>query len=105
MTKNAADLTAREIYQLLKDIALETRTLSRVNSTQAGQIEIEVDGWHLTLITDDRKLDHCHTCQSPEGRLGTADTWQRYGTDPIKLLSIWEHTQLQRLLRLSTAQE
>ena len=105
MTKTTADLTAREVYQLLKDIALETRTFSRLSSTQAAQIDIEVDGWQLSLISEGHKLSHCHTCRSPEGRLGSADTWQRYGTDPVKLLSIWEHAQLQRLLKLSTAQE
>lgn len=104
MPKTITDLTARDVYQLLKDIALETRTLHTVNTRQ-GQIEIEVDGWQLTLVSDDDKLSYCQACQSPEGSLGTADSWQRYGTDPVKLLSIWEHEQLQRLLNLSTTQE
>lgn len=104
MPKTITDLTARDVYQLLKDIALETRTLHTVNTRQ-GQIEIEVDGWQLTLVSDDDKLSYCQACQSPEGSLGTADSWQRYGTDPVKLLSIWEHEQLQRLLKLSTTQE
>jgi hypothetical protein len=105
MEKPTADLTAREIYQVLKDIALETRTLDNVSGSQSGHMEIEADGWQITLITDDNKLSHCQTCQSPEGRLGTAEMWQRYGTDPVKLLSIWEHEQLLRLLKLSTPQE
>lgn len=104
MPKTITELTARDVYQLLKDIALETRTLHKVNSSK-GQIEIEVDGWQLTLVSEDTKLSHCQACQSPEGSLGTADSWQRYGTDPVKLLSIWEHEQLQRLLKLSTTQE
>ncbi|MCQ3002331.1 MULTISPECIES: hypothetical protein [Pseudomonas] len=104
MVKSTTDLTARDVYQLLKDIALETRTLHTVKSRK-GQIEIEVDGWQLTLVSEENKLSHCQACRSPEGSHGTADSWQRYGTDPVKLLSIWEHEQLQRLLKLSTTQE
>ncbi|MCD5970113.1 DUF7693 family protein [Pseudomonas quasicaspiana] len=104
MAKSTIDLTARDVYQLLKDIALETRTLHTVSSRK-GQIVIEVDGWQLTLVSDENKLTHCQACRSPEGNIGTADSWQRYGTDPVKLLSIWEHEQLQRLLKLSTTQE
>jgi hypothetical protein len=104
MAKTTTDLTARDVYQLLKDIALETRTLHAVDSRK-GHIEIEVDGWQLTLVSEDNKLSHCQACRSPEGHLGTADSWQRYGTDPVKLLSIWEHQQLQRLLKLSSTQE
>lgn len=104
MEKTTAALTAREIYQVLKDIALETRTLANVSDSQSGQIEIEADGWRIMLITDDNKLSQCQACQSPEGRRGTAEMWQRYGTDPVKLLSIWEHEQLLRLLKLSAPQ-
>lgn len=104
MAKTTTDLNARDVYQLLKDIALQTRTLQRVSRRQE-QINVEVDGWHLTLVSEDNTLSHCHACQSPDGNLGTAASWQRYGTDPVKLLSIWEHQQLQRLLKLSTAQE
>ena len=35
---------------------------------------------------------------SPDGRVGTLELWQRYGTDPVGLLSSWEHEQLERLL-------
>ncbi|WP_122664663.1 DUF7693 family protein [Pseudomonas viridiflava] len=104
MAKTTTDLTARDVYQLLKDIALETRTLHTVN-TRKGYINVEVDGWQLTLISEGNMLSYCEACQSPEGNLGTADHWQRYGTDPVKLLSIWEHEQLRRLLKLSTTQE
>ncbi|MBC3950195.1 DUF7693 family protein [Pseudomonas folii] len=104
MAKTTTDLTARDVYQLLKDIALETRTLHMVNSRK-GHIEIKVDGWQLTLVSEDNKLSHCQACRSPEGSHVTADSWQRYGTDPVKLLSIWEHQQLQRLLKLSSTQE
>jgi hypothetical protein len=29
------------------------------------------------------------------------DTWQRYGTDPVSLLSTWELAQVERLLLTS----
>lgn len=105
MDKTNTGLTARDVYQLLKDIALETRSLNKVNRKTSGQIEVEADGWHLTLVSEDDRLSHCQVCQSPDQRRGTADAWQRYGTDPVKLLSTWEHEQLQRLLGLSPDHE
>jgi hypothetical protein len=29
---------------------------------------------------------------------GVLDSWQRYGTDPVSLLSTWELAQIERLL-------
>ncbi|MGH8329295.1 MAG: DUF7693 family protein, partial [Pseudomonas fluorescens] len=29
---------------------------------------------------------------------GVFDSWQRYGTDPVSLLSTWELAQIERLL-------
>jgi hypothetical protein len=105
MKENTADLTARDVYQVLKDVALGTQALRLVGGNALGEMHIDVDGWMLTLTCEDGKLSHCQTCESPDGRSATVDTWQHYGTDPIKLLSIWEHAQLQRLLKLPTPQE
>lgn len=105
MHKTTGDLTARDVYQVLKDVALGTRTLRRLGGSLAGQIDIEVEGWQLTLVSEDNTLSHCQACESPDGKLGTADSWQRYGTDPVKLLSIWEHQQLLNLLNTSQPQE
>jgi hypothetical protein len=33
-----------------------------------------------------------------DGREGALDHWQRYGTDPVSLLSTWELAQIVRLL-------
>ena len=33
-----------------------------------------------------------------DGREGALDSWQRYGTDPVSLLSTWELAQIERLL-------
>ncbi|WP_429385987.1 DUF7693 family protein [Pseudomonas sp. YL-218 TE3947] len=37
-------------------------------------------------------------CRTPDCRVGTVEDWQRYGTDPVELLSGWEREQLERLL-------
>lgn len=95
-------LTAREVYQVLKDVALGTRTMTRTSSQLSeiynGLMPVEIDGWHLTLFNDGGTLDYCGDCRTPDGRVGTVEDWQRYGTDPVELLSGWERKQLERLL-------
>ncbi|OLF54732.1 hypothetical protein [Pseudomonas chlororaphis] len=101
---STAALTAREVCQVLRDLALGTRTPGpsshRVQrADHSDQVLFETDGWTLTLVNHGQTLSHCEACRAPDGRSETLDAWQRYGTDPVKLLSIWEHEQLQRLLR------
>lgn len=96
-------LTAREVYQVLRDVALGTRTMQRVcsqswNEIHNGHMPVEIDGWMLTLFNDCDTLDYCENCRAPDGRVGTLEAWQRYGTDPVDLLSGWEREQLERLL-------
>ena len=98
-------LTNREVYQVLKDIALQTRPLSILGRTPATELAIEVEGWKLTLAIDGDRLSHCQHCESPTGRCANKASWQKYGTDPVDLLSAWEHEQLRRLLGISTVQE
>lgn len=43
-------------------------------------------------------LDYCEYCMLRDGRIGTLESWQRYGTDPVELLSVREREQLERLL-------
>lgn len=105
METNTTDLTAREVYQVLKNAALGVQALHVLRDSRPGEMKIDVEGWTLTLISEDNKLSHCQACESQDGRSASVDSWQRYGTDPIKLLSIWEHEQLQRLLKLSPDQE
>lgn len=97
-------LTAREICQVLRELALGTRSLGpsshRVATADHGwQVLLEVDGWSLALVNQGQTLSHCERCRAPDGRVETLDAWPRYGTDPVKLLSTWEHEQLQRLLQ------
>ncbi|MEK1941601.1 MAG: hypothetical protein AAAB16_14625 [Pseudomonas sp.] len=92
-------LSAREVYQLLKDIALGVRLARRAaDKRRCGGISILVDGWRLTLFKEDGQLDHCAECVAPDGRVSSIDSWHRHGTDPIQLLSRWEREELERLL-------
>lgn len=100
--KTTSPLTAREVYQILKDVALGTRIMTRAilswSEIYHGLMSVEIDGWQLTLFNDCDTLDYCESCMSPDGRVGTLETWQRYGTDPVDLLSGWERERLERLL-------
>ena len=88
---------------MLRDIALETRTMRQMVTQPPAQqdshlVTVEVDGWVLELRSASGSLAHCSACQSPDGRSGSDQTWQRYGTDPVQLLSTWELEQVSRLL-------
>lgn len=109
MTKDIPDddpqqvLTAREVYQILRDIALGTRSMRRLGKQgwrqiHSGPMSLEAQGWVLVLYSDGGELDYVQSCQSPDGRRADFASWQRYGTDPVSLLSIWEHNQLEKLL-------
>jgi hypothetical protein len=50
----------------------------------------------LSLDVDHLHLRHCLHCQSPDGR--AFDGGQRFGTDPVSLLSTWELAQIERML-------
>ena len=96
-------LTAREVYQSLRDAALGIRPLQRLGEQSGpGLMQVDIEGWRLTLDVDGNHLRHCQRCQSPDGREGVFDSWQR--TDPVSLLSTWELAQIERLLaELKTA--
>lgn len=95
-------LTAREVCQVLRDIALQTRVMRRVDAPASpsalDQVTVEADGWVLDLHTADGALAYCQSCQAPDGRAGSCETWQRYGSDPVQWLSTWELEQVRRLL-------
>ena len=92
-------LTAREVYQVLKDLALGVRHLRSVRiHADGGSLTADIDGWALTLGLDGNSLDHCQSCVADDGRLATQQAWPRYGTDPVSLLSVWERAQLERVL-------
>ncbi len=92
-----ARLAAREVYQLLKDVAQGERALRLLDETQ-GALQIEIDGWRLTLLHEGRVLQCCRHCQATDGRQGSLDDWHRSGTDPLAFLSAWEQRQIERRL-------
>ncbi|MGP4958104.1 DUF7693 family protein [Pseudomonas helleri] len=99
----AKPLTAREAYQILRDIALGVRSMRRLGEQSwaeiyCGLMTVETDGWVLTFYNDCDTLDYCDSCYSPEGRAYIFDSLQSYSTDPVELLSTWEHAQLEKLL-------
>ena len=92
-------LTTREIYQLLRDAALEVRPMRLIDELgESGLVHVDIEGWRLTLEVDGTHLRHCQHCRSPDGREQGHDSWQRYGTDSVSLLSTWELAQIERLL-------
>lgn len=99
-----SELDAREVYQLLKDVALGIRKMTNAgetcwNQVYSGNATFNVDGWKVTLYNDCGELDYCDECVSPNGRVGTFETWSRFGTDPIQLLSQWERGQIEARLQ------
>jgi hypothetical protein len=88
-------LTAREVYQQLRDAALGLRPLKRLDR-RPGPVRVDIEGWRLTLDVDGRHLRHCLDGQSSDGRAFEGE--QRYGTDPVSLLSAWELAQIEHLL-------
>lgn len=100
---SSTPLTSRETYQLLREIALGVRTMRRLGEKSwtemhCGMMTVEVEGWIVTFYNDCDTLDYCDSCYSPDGRAYIFDSQQMYGTDPVELLSTWEHAQLEKLL-------
>jgi len=97
-------LTAREVCQVLREVTFERRTMVRAADVPWGQLDappfvIDVEGWRITLCCDAGSLTHCEEATSPDGLLWSFDPGDRYGTDPVALLSTWEHLTLERLLK------
>lgn len=97
-------LTAREVCQVLRDAIFGRRAMVRVcvqtwDELYAGMFMIDVEGWSITIFNDCDELDYCEACVSSDGRRWSFDSGDRYGTDPIALLSTWEHQTLESLLK------
>ncbi|MFK7698011.1 DUF7693 family protein [Pseudomonas caspiana] len=100
----ANTLPVREVYQILKDVALGTRVMTRIgrqtwDEVYASHFEVEVDGWRLSIYNDCDSLDYVETCIAPDSRRWSFDSSQRFGTDPVELMSTWEHQTFERLLK------
>ncbi|MGY2163867.1 DUF7693 family protein [Pseudomonas tolaasii] len=75
-TLNTTPLTAREVCQVLTDVALGKRIMMRSSIQSWGEIyhglmPVEIDGWRLTLFNDCDTLDYCKYCRSPDGRVSS----------------------------------
>ena len=103
-TDTATHLSAREVCRVLRDVIFERHTMKKVghqswDEIYAGHLLVNVDGWRLSIYNDCDDLDYCEECVSPVGRRWSFDSGDRYGTDPVALLSVWEHQTLERLLK------
>ena len=99
-----AELSAREVCQVLREVTFERRTMTKVSQAcwdeiYAGHFVVSVEGWRISIYNDCDTLDYCEECVSPEGRRWSFSAGDRFGTDPIALLSTWEHQTLERLLK------
>lgn len=65
----------------------------------AGMFMVYIDGWSMTIFNDYNELDYCEACVSTDGRRWSFDAGDRYGTDPIALLSTWVHKTLDLMLK------
>ncbi|WP_122571260.1 DUF7693 family protein [Pseudomonas viridiflava] len=92
-------LSAREVYQRLKEAALGVRSLRRLDDCESNLLRIDIDGWCLTLEISGNQVTGCLHCLNAEGQQGSAEDWPR--TDPVSLLSGWEQAQIERLLAQS----
>ncbi|WP_397458322.1 hypothetical protein AB3464_26540 [Pseudomonas asplenii] len=100
----AGELTTREVCQVLRDVVLGRRTMVKANRqtrnwAYTDHFAVDVEGWRITVCNDGDKLDYCEQCECPDGRVWQLAPGDRYGTDPIALLSTWEHKVLEGLLK------
>jgi hypothetical protein len=95
-------LTAREVCQVLREVVFGRRTMAKVGNQSWGEVyachfDVDIEGWRVTLYNDCDALDYCEHCVSPDGNHWAFDPGDR--TDPIALLSTWEHQCLERMLK------
>ncbi|MNO29485.1 hypothetical protein D3C76_193980 [compost metagenome] len=96
------ELTAREVCQVLREVVLGRRVMSKIgdqtwDEVYACHFVVEVEGWRITIYNDCDELDYCEQAVSPEGQRWHFDSGDR--TDPIGLLSTWEHQLLEKILK------
>ncbi|MGP5444972.1 DUF7693 family protein [Pseudomonas helleri] len=95
----AGDLSAREVCQVLRDAIFGRRAMVRVcaqtwDDLYAGMFMVDIEGWSITIFSDCDELDYCEACVSPDARRWLFNSGDRFSTDPMALLSVWEHQTL-----------
>jgi len=103
-SSNGLRLTARVVSQALREVIFGRQRMSKVDTQTLDEVYachfvIDIDGWRITLHNDCETLDHCVEAVSPDGLRWGFDPGDRYGTDPVALLSTWEHQTLERMLK------
>lgn len=98
-----AQLSAREVCQVLREVTFGRRRMTRLGEASwdeiyAGHFHVDIDGWWLSIYNDCGELDYCEECRCPDGRRWSFDSGDRFGTDPIALLSIREHRTIEGML-------
>ena len=95
-------LAAQEVYQILRDTSMGTRSMRRItqigwDEIYCGLMTVDVDGWLITLFIDCGDLDYCDNCLAPDDR--KYEFSSRDALDPVGLLSTDEHRRLEEMLR------
>jgi probable phosphoglycerate mutase len=95
---------AREVCRILREVVFERRTMTKIGEQTwdegyACHFIVDVEGWRTTLYNDCDELEYCEECTGSNGRRWCFDSGDRFGTDPVALLSTWEHQTLERLLK------
>jgi hypothetical protein len=103
-TSPTITLTARDVCQVLREVTFGRRLMAKIGSRTWDEIYachflVEVDGWRISLYNDCDSLDYCESAISPDGQLWRFESGDRLGTDPVALLSTWEHHTLERMLK------
>ncbi|WP_443696944.1 DUF7693 family protein [Pseudomonas sp.] len=98
-------LSAREVCQVLREVVFGRLTITNAGQQSwddiyAGHFVVNVEGWRLTIYNDCDELDYCEECESPDGRRWAFEPGDRDGTDPVALLSTWEHQSLEQMLKV-----
>lgn len=101
--KPLGTLTAREVCQVLRKVALGRRLMTKMGAqtwdeVYACHFEVDMEGWRILIYNDCDELDYCEHAVSPHGQQWDFDPGAR--TDPIALLSTWEHQSLERMLKV-----
>ncbi|MFS0828057.1 DUF7693 family protein [Pseudomonas phoenicis] len=96
------ELTAREVSHVLREVVLGRRHMTKVGAqtwdeVYACHFEVDAEGWRISIYNDCDELDYCEHAVSPDGQRWDFDPGAR--TDPIALLSTWEHQSLERMLK------
>lgn len=97
-------LSSREVCQVLREVTFGRRAMAKVGTQTWDEVYachfiVDVEGWRITLYNDCDELDYCEQCISPDGRRWSFSPGDRLGTDPVALLSTFEHQTLERLLK------